>query len=209
MEYRAHKLLQALAALTSPPELVWLLDEREEEWARALCRDFAVSKVRFIHGRSPSAWQKLLPEISVAVHTLHSVYGGLGPYLELSLAYGTPCITTRFGAGEHVPHLATVQIDSGDSEASLLEAALSALLVDAPWGAAKEYVREVHDVSVVAHELAALFRREAGALREKRQAWEGMQQSWSSTVFNTVLESEEPEVQALMEREFRAMGWRA
>ncbi len=175
IEHRAHKLFEALSQLKSPWKLHWLLEPEERTQAEEMVREFELEHVVFHEGRSPQHWLRLLPSCNTAVHTLFSVFGQPGPYLQLSLAAGLPALVTRFASCDALPDNVVWKIEPGECEARQM---LEVLRTAASGGfrpertAAAAYAREMFDARMVAAELAQVFLRNADYLRHIGRRWD-------------------------------------
>lgn len=178
IEYRAHKFFSALKALKEPYKLIWLIEEGDRQACLELLREFGISSVELVAGRSAQKWQEILPRIDIAVHTLFSVYGSPGPYLAMSLASGAPCIVTNFGATEYLPESVVFKIEPGDTESLQLCQVLQRLLARGiAWEGdlQREYAREQHYLPGVAGQLVSVLKGRAGRLNSVMQRWKELE----------------------------------
>jgi len=218
IEHRAHKVCQALARSERPWRLRWLIEAHEEGAAREIITQFGVvERVELIPGRSPAKWAELLPDLDVGLHLLFSVFGQPGPWLELSLAAGLPCLVTNFGSPEYLDAGVALPIRPGEHEAAEIRLALDAIARDgAPRTTGREFARENHDRRIVAGELAALFHRTQPALRRFAARWgelereaaaalrrEALRAPGSSEVFDPAACQSR-----IVEPVFEELGWR-
>ena len=160
IEDRAHKFLQALARLKGPYKLVWLAAEKERAQAAQLLREFSVKDAEIVTSRSPKRWSEILEGAALAVHTHFSAYGQLGPYLQISLMRGVPCLITRFGAAEFVPDRLVFKVDAGNTEAWQIEQVLDSMLqgrVELDRNALRAYAEQNFAAKRVAGELGNVF----------------------------------------------------
>ena len=182
IEHRAHKLLQALAELKGMWSLVWLVAPNEKPQAEALIREFGITKVTIVEGRSPQAWQELLAEIDVAAHLQFSAFGHPGVYLASSLMAGVPSLVTDYGDGEHVPRDIAFFIEAGEREATWIKETLSHLSLHEMGsrmscsGSSCGYASERFDSRVVASELSSIFECEAAYVAEVMSRWSEMRE---------------------------------
>ena len=183
IEHRAHKLLEALHALQSASDdsnvtLTWLIDESESDAAKELLAEFEVRGVELVEGRSPQKFRELLATANVAVHTLFSVYGQPGPYLEMSLMAGTPVVVTNFASCEELPDSLVFKIRAGESEATEIQAVLQAMVgeeVDFSSNDIREYAEERYSAAMLAEELGSVFRLAHRELEPQRAKWEQLE----------------------------------
>lgn len=177
IEHRAHKLCAALAALAAPWRLEWLLDERERAQAEALAAEWGLEGITFHCGRSPQRWAALVGRCHAAVHTLFSVFGQPGPYLQISLTAGLPALVTRFASSELLPDNVVWKIEPGETEAAQMREVLEHLAAEPHAGETdriRAYAQESYDARAVAGELAAVFEMNAGYLQALLERWEAM-----------------------------------
>jgi len=116
IEHRAHKIFEALAELKEPYRFVWLVEDGELEKANELALEFGLSSIQIIGGKTPEKWNQICKEAALSLHTHFSVYGQLGPYLQISLSHGAPSIVTRFGAAEYLPEELLFKVEPGAGE---------------------------------------------------------------------------------------------
>ena len=174
IEHHAHVLLAALNRISHPFELTWLLDEVEAAEAAQLCAEFGVGQVQFVMPRSFEKWREVLSQASAAVHLLFSAYGDPGPWLNISLQSGVPCIVNDFAAAAFLPADVAYKVPCGQGESDCLLQLFNELRhrgrkSTARAGAA--YAAEYFLPQTVAAELALVFERSAGALRTLNAAW--------------------------------------
>lgn len=176
IESRAHILLQSLAEIAGPTKLVWLLDETELSQGKELCKEFGISAVEFVVGRSAANWEAIIPRINIGVHTLFSVFGGTSPFLSLTLLAKLPAITMRFGASELLPPAATIQIEPGDSEVGQLRKALEQqLLAQTDNEVGYRYAHETFLTPHIVAELTTLLRSAVAPLRDGLTKWAALE----------------------------------
>ena len=212
LEHRAHKILCAVAELGKKIRLTWLVaDRKEQEQAARLVGEFAAGPVDFLTGRSPEKWAALLEEGDAALHTLFSVFGHAGPYLEMSLLAGLPCLVSDFGDSDYLPDKFVFKIEPGDAESSQIVEVLRSLAEDAVTvdrAAISGYAREKNDARSVAQELARIFSGVGPYLRAFYEEWE----SYAQEARRAVLEEISPFIEGragarLTDPVFRELGW--
>ena len=177
IEHRAHKLCSALCSLRAPWQLEWLIDEGERAQAEAIAGEFGLSQVRFHCGRSPERWARILGGCNAAVHTLFSVFGQPGPYLQLSLMAGLPVLVTRFASCESLPDNLVWKIEPGETEAAEMREVLAHLAAggrSAERRCVRDFAIETFDARTVAGELARVFENHSEYLRMVLQRWQGL-----------------------------------
>lgn len=178
IENRGHKLLQAVGALRDMVSMVWLIDDRERSQAEELLREFDISNVRLVCGRSPSKWREIVASARIAFHPVFSAFGNGEAYLPISLMAGAPVIGIKYGAIDCFPDEVVLKIDAGYSEVESYKRAIVELL-RVPRGeaaaAGKRYAEEFHNSDLVAFELSTIFMREADYVRSAMAHWEEMQ----------------------------------
>ncbi|NLF26160.1 MAG: glycosyltransferase family 4 protein [Deltaproteobacteria bacterium] len=193
LEGRAHKVLEALAGFGTGVKLYWLLDAEERGRAEALVRECEASQVEILEGRTPKRWQSLAAHADLAIHSHFSVFGGLGPYLEISLANGVPCVVTDrvtdFAAADYLPEHLVMRVSPGRSEAlelkALLRAALSQeICIDREQ--IRSFALETFDHRVVALELGQVFERETPQLKSLMENWRLLEQEASLALIEEV-----------------------
>ena len=158
IEDRAHTLLQSISETKRKCRLIWLLDEAERRNAEELGKEFGVTDIEFVIGRSPESWSRIVPELHLAIHNRFSVFGSLSPYLQISLTAGISATTIRFGEAECLPSSATFQIEAGDFEVGQLKEILSAFKIEdkAPL-VGQQYAVETFAPKLIANELERLI----------------------------------------------------
>lgn len=99
IESRSHNVLHAVSLMKEATPFYWLIDSSERSAAESLLKEFSLSKVTLVEGRTPAAWSALVKDAAVAVHTSHLSFSSLSPYLEISAAYGAPIIRSAAQEG--------------------------------------------------------------------------------------------------------------
>ncbi len=169
LQHRTHKILMALAEVSFDYELIWLVNPIEAAQARTLLEEYDIKNCELIEGRSPERWSSIMPTIDIALHTLFSVYGQLGPYHAMSLMAGIPTIVTNFAGAEYLADDIVFKIMPGQHEAHELTHLFNSLLEkDDQTGLlaarrAQEFAREFFDAEVVAEDLIRVLISAAGS----------------------------------------------
>ncbi|NDC39183.1 MAG: hypothetical protein EBZ48_14240, partial [Proteobacteria bacterium] len=214
IESRAHLLLQAISELSTPAKLIWLLDEPELPQAKELCKEFGVSSVEFVLGRSPESWQQNLPRLNIAVHTLFSVFGSTAPYVQQSLLAKLPIVTVRFGASELLPPAATIHLEPGDAEATQLRSVLEQQIASPRLNAVGfEYACETFLTQQIATELAELLVSNASPMKAGLHKWTALEADARKNLLETVWANRQRKLQPAgvtvdpLERVFAELGW--
>lgn len=179
IEHRAHKLLEALALLEEPYNLLWVIDTQEKARAQELLREFEISNATLIDSRSPHKWREVVARSDLAVHTLFSCYGQPAPYLSISLAAGLPCIVTNFGEADFLPQDLVFKVDMGAGETRALATTLSALLkgdMVAPLKASQEFSRSIYGLDQVSQALSNVLERSREDISKFMKAWSVVEQ---------------------------------
>ncbi len=186
IECRARTLLEAVAKYEGQFELTWLVAENEENEARELLADFDLPTVKIIPGRSPAKWHEVVTRSTVAVHTLFSVFGQLGPYLNISMMHGVPSIVCNFGQGELLPSSLILKISCGNEAALELNGIFQRLagqdLSDLRRRVA-EYGAEMFHADVIARELLTVFDHARPSLQSVVGRWEQFEEAARSQLF--------------------------
>ncbi len=213
VEHRAHKLLEALAGIKKPYKLVWLIDKAEESRAKALLSTHAILNYSLEFGRSPERWEEIVSRAELAFHLLFSAFSRQGPYLQISMMAGAPCLISDFGASLHFPSELVVKIEPGNSEAFQLKEAISALLGKDNRSlreATRAYAQECFDSKVIAQELAQVFHNYSSECTDLVKNWDMFMSSASSALVSEVkqtIESEPNLWQSVYAPAFKEFGW--
>jgi len=172
---RAHKVLQAVHSFGSELEFIWLTSKEDLETAQKLAEEFSVTNIEIIAQKNLAKWKELIDGGGLAVHTLFSVFGQSGPFLEASLAAGLPTIVSNFGNSEYLPDNLVFKVQSGETEAAEILEILKVVFEQRALPDAellKSYARENFDLQVVAEELDLIFQAEASRLKACMVEWE-------------------------------------
>ena len=190
IEHRAHKFFQALSELDNFFQLTWLIEESERSAAEELLREFSLVNATLVSGRCPRKWAELVTDNDIAVHSLFSVYGQLGPYLATSLSAGLPCFVTDFASAEFLPDSLLFKIRPGNTEvtefASVLRRLRDGEIRHNPAGA-REFADGVFHREIVAAELAAFFRSSRNDCRTLGKRWSELEQQARDALLGEVL----------------------
>ncbi len=176
---RGHKVLQAVAEYSPDLEFNWLVSATEVSAAQALVKEFGLRNVNLQSGRSPAVWKELISKGGVALHTLFSVFGQTGAYLNLSLSVGIPTVVTRFGCTDHLPEQIVYKVQPGASECTEIKAVLQELFGKSSKFSrdlCQTYARENFAAPLVANELEFIFRSSLPEITQTQTAWLAYQQ---------------------------------
>lgn len=178
MEFRAHKILEAISGFGKTIDFLWLVNPEEKIPAQELLEEFGITTATLVEGRSANNWGSLVASADLAIHTLFSVYGQPGPYLQISLASGIPAVVTNFGASEYLPESVVFKIEPGDTESAQLKELIGKFIVgelQVEPSRLRNFVHEMHDSGSVALELASIFRNYADLLKQSMSDWQNFQ----------------------------------
>lgn len=182
IEDRAESLLQALEGGGERVHLTWLLDPSERGEAQALLNDAGLSdagnkRISIVEGRTPERWHEIVSQCTLAVHTRFSVFGQLGPYLNISLAAGVPSVVCNFGHGELLPSSLLCKISCGSSATKeLAEIIAAADEIKASRGASiATFGVEMFQREVIASELMSVFEASRPALVSLTGRWKAFE----------------------------------
>lgn len=209
VEHRAHKMLLALSRCKVPVSLIWLVDSAEEGLARELLAEYGIRDARIISGRSPARWAEVAGGADAAVHTLFSAYGQCGPWLQISLMAGLPCLITDFGSADYWPEGLLFKIEPGESEAVQIAAVLEKLAatdLTAQREASRSYASCEFATPKVASELARIFELAAPVMRDVRRRWSMLADSGKRELVVRSL-GEDPLCRQALEPVYRELGW--
>lgn len=196
IEHRAHILLQALKEEgISAERIAWMIAPDEEPRAKELLQEFSLLGVKLCLPKSPEQWEKLVSTASVAFHLSFSAFGQLGPYLQISLASGTPAVVTKFGAGTCFPEELTFQIEPGAFEEAEIRGVLRHLRAPNfhhPREEAKAYAQTLFSRDSIASQLYSVFEHAHARqdLRQFQHRWREFTGEAESTVLNRAFQFE-------------------
>lgn len=179
IEGRSHKLLPALAGLKATWRLTWMVDDSERDSALAVAREFGVEdRIDLVAPRSWESWEKIVGESDVALHLHTSPFGHLAPFVQISLAAGTPTVVSFAAQGEDFPADTVFHVVPGLHELVQLRAILEGVLAhnSRRYGRrGQEYIRASASVEAVAERLSRLLIEAAPRVREVMNRWSQLQ----------------------------------
>jgi glycosyltransferase involved in cell wall biosynthesis len=211
MQDRAHLFLPSVR--DAGVKLIWLIESHEKSAAEALLKEFAISDVELIEGRSPYQWQKLLPQIHAAAHPLFSAFGQPGIYLAMSLAAGLPTITSTYGATEYLPDAVSFRVQPGASEQFEYREILAALRqgTRSPRSSIASYAAELHDVRIVAQELFSVINAARRIVQPAMKQFDAMLYDARRALHREALDGVATlprEIQSSITAPFEELGWK-
>lgn len=209
IEYRIHKILEALSSLVEPFEFVWLLAPEEEARARELLQEFKLSSARLILERNPKRFAAELNTARVTLHPLFSVFGQLGPYVPQSLMAGVPVILSNFAQADYIPDSIAFKIRPGETEARELRLVLDELLGRGAmdYSFLREYALETYSTNQVATEFLKILDSESETLNAFMKRWSRFELEARSAVVSEALNLL-PDHGAVLNSAYRELGWR-
>lgn len=174
---RAHKVLEAVGRLERDYSLTWLVDPDEEPRARDMLRQFGVRHCVIVPGRTPERWAEIVRFAECAVHMYFSSASSPGPYLEISLVSGAPCVVSRFAMFDEIPGEIACAVEPGWHEARALGECLervtdlaSSSLVERR----REWASGIYNHEKVGEELLSALERGLPALEKARSQWRNL-----------------------------------
>ena len=191
IEGRMHLVFGALSKLKSPWQLTWLVAPSERAAAERLVHEYELQSVKIVAERSPQRWREVLSDCDVAVHLHFSVYGQVGPYLELSLAAGAAVLVSQFGATESLSSEVAWKILPGVREQAEIAAVLDRLSSERSLcrnSIAASYAREFFSPTAVAADLAIALNSARSWLREFNLMWQAFEQQAKAALVSEVLD---------------------
>lgn len=213
VEHRPHKVLEALSKLGRAYKLVWLIDKHEERQARELLNEFSIRNCSLEFSRSPSRWTDIVANAQIALHPLFSVFGRQGPYLQISMMAGVPCIVSDFGSSLYLPSELIAKVEPGFSEACQLRAVMEKLLTCDASRLREElqaYAVENFESELVSRELMQVFDACAVPAREFTQRWDKFLHLAAietvSEIKNSCVAEEDSWAKVYLES-FKELGW--
>lgn len=186
-----HLVFGALSKLKSPWQLTWLVAPSERAAAERLVHEYELQSVKIVAERSPQRWREVLSDCDVAVHLHFSVYGQVGPYLELSLAAGAAVLVSQFGATESLSSEVAWKILPGVREQAEIAAVLDRLSSERSLcrnSIAASYAREFFSPTAVAADLAIALNSARSWLREFNLMWQAFEQQAKAALVSEVLD---------------------
>ncbi len=177
IENRIYKILYALSKLQDTVNFVWMLPAAEKHAAENLCREFQLTRVRFVESADPFVWADVARQASLVLHTLVSGYGTVFPFLNISLALGVPIIASAFGDIDELPRDLCLKVSAGASEGEDIRYACRELLNASVPPLAKhiEYAREFYSAEVVAAELFYVLEKELPRVNTLSGRWQELE----------------------------------
>lgn len=206
VQHRGHKLCDALSQHEGNYSLKWMLDEDEHFKAVELCEEFGITSVEFTIGRSPERWSEVVGEADLAVHTLFSVFGQTGPYLEISLAAGVPTVVTKFGGADALSDDLVFKVRPGDTEAAELRSILKAVSGSDCSNLSSSFAKENYSAEVIGQELLKVFQMNQEYLADVRESWSDFQSEARSALLEEVL-PQDLLSRTLVEPIFKELEW--
>ncbi len=208
IEHRAHKVLSALREIKGL-KLNWLIDQEEELQAIQLLSHHGVKDYQLYFGRNPEHWSKIVKEAGIALHTLFSVYGSLGPYLPISMLQEALVLVTDFAEGEALSDSVVFKIEPGEKETQKILATINTIL-DLSSGeqqliraTAKAYALENHNAELVSSELRRIFHASIPFFKKFWRRWNEIEGSARNEIIKA--NTEAGDVSLIMT--FVELGW--
>lgn len=175
---RAHKFLPALASLSIPWHLSWVVHPLNVPPARVLLEEFGVQeRVTVIGGATPHEWTTLVSKSDIALHIHDTPYQHIGPYVQLSMAAGCPVMVLRSASAEELPSDAIFSIVPGIHETAQMTGVFEAVMCNRDKGlgdAGRRFIAQECDVQATAERLATCIREAAPALVDVMRRWSEM-----------------------------------
>ncbi len=175
--YRVHKILQAISE-TENMHFNWLIEKSEETQARELLKAYDVSSFKLFTERSVDNWSSVLSESDIAIHTLFSAFGQLGPYIQSSLISGKPSILTNFASGELYSEKIVFKVQPGNTESMQIREILKTLedegLRKEISEKVKSFANEFYNPEVIASELNSIFDNELNRVMLLNKNWNNL-----------------------------------
>jgi hypothetical protein len=162
IEGRGHKLFSVLKDLSCAWHLSWMIDPVEKNAACELLQEFGVEDcVTLVSPRTTESWIKIVAASDLALHLHTSPFGHLAPFVQLSLASGTPTVVSLSAQGEDLPANTAFQVVPGLAEGVQLREIIEGVRQNSASGslgsAGQRYVLEVHEADRVANLLSDGF----------------------------------------------------
>ena len=221
IEDRAEALLEALLRAqqhdtTKKITLTWLIDPSERSEAEALIQESGARGVTLHEGRTPEIWQTIVRNGDLAIHTRFSVFGQLGPYLNVSLSEGVPSVVVNFGSGELLPESLVLKISSGRAGVNELRDLITHApsIKRAKGSDIATYGRELFDSESIARELLSVFEASAPTLKALHARWGTFEQEAKKTLAHEAQELFENDLFGsgklqveLLQPVYKELGW--
>jgi hypothetical protein len=190
LEGRPHKFLEALAGYNAAWRLTWVVDGSESARAYSLLNEFGVTdRVAVLEGRNPEQWLQVLQKADVALHLHNGFFGHVGPYLQMSLAAGVPCIGVRAIGGADFPEGVVWTVVPGQLEAVQIREAVAAIVqvgVDAAGAQGRLIMQRENEAALVAEALGSTFVRYAETLKGITAQWDQLYSDAREALFQEV-----------------------
>lgn len=204
IEHRAHKVLGALAQLKEDYSLTWLIEPEEKSASDELLKEFEVTTANLVLGRSPANWERLVQRGGIAIHTLFSVYGQPGPYLEISLMAGLPVIVTNFASTEYLPDSVLFKVQPGETESVEIRESVRAIIRGEVFFSperVREFAIENYSAQKIADELSLMFERCEPRIRQALALWQWLERDAREAVLGELLGADKGDLALLKSRE--------
>lgn len=208
IEHRAHKVLEALKNFEDV-QFNWLINKDEELYATEMLNDYKITNYKLFFGRNPERWSKIVSEADIALHTLFSVYGTLGPYLPISMLNQALVVVTDFAEGESLPDNFVFKIEPGEYESQQLVTTLKSIfnLSESDLELVKEsgrsYAIEHHNSKLVATELSNIFYSAIPFFKDFWQRWQNIEALAKMDIINANIINQNDPLKAA----FDDLGW--
>jgi glycosyltransferase involved in cell wall biosynthesis len=209
IENRAAKVCQAMRDIKG--EFVWMLPSASLIQAKEMAHEYGLLNVTFVEDSSPLAWSRLVGGLDVAVHTYFSLYGTLGPCVQMSLATGVPTIVTSFAESEFLPNSVVFKVEPGHQEVNQIRATIQSILdldrreLDVIGANCRAFAAENNSAEIVGRELCAVFSRARAILEPFYRRWSDVNSWGRSEVIAANLHDYD---ESLVGDTFKEMGWR-
>jgi hypothetical protein len=170
-----------------------MVDHEERAAAQALAREYGIPSENFElqSPRTPELWSLIVEEADCALHLHTSVFGHLGPYVQISLSHGCPVIVEQSGPGEDMPQEVVFQIVPGLHEASQLLEVFHVLqnrgAVDFG-GPGREYARRNYNYLYIAQQLSEILQRSAPQVSYVMDRWDALRKRAQRVLLEEVRE---------------------
>lgn len=177
LEFRPHKVLEAISAVLSKPfEGVWFCPVEEHPFALQYLERFHITSIT-LESLDPTIWHEQAHTFSLCLHTVFSNYSNGSPFLEISLANGMPVVALDYGSTEGFPEGVLFPVIPGEREAAQITQYLQAwisgeLPIRNPL--AKQFAEDMFAPPVVAAELHGLMTDLAPKLRPLYRRWSAL-----------------------------------
>jgi len=176
IEGRSHKLLPALKQLKVPWQLTWMVNESERGTALDVAREFGLEdRIELISPRTCESWERIVQASDLALHLHTSPFGHLTPYVQISLATGTPTAVSYAAQGEDFPADVVFHVEPGLHESTQLRAICEGVIEGHShhrYGQrGRDHIRTSANVDTVAARLSEILVEAAPRVREVMKRW--------------------------------------